>query len=154
MPSTHVWSNVESPGSPHFLAQAPPGAQQLRLPDCVIVPHLGQLLESVGVGVLVFVSKDTWTLWNDMTIYLFCLCILFGYIIHLKSSLATRGHCESIQSKTLVKQVVLSFIPLTGLNNHKRTFAGLDALEPRVIKVRVAAVSILLSPSTARGAAT
>ena len=34
-------SNVESPSSPHFLFQVPPGAQQLRLPFFLTVPHLG-----------------------------------------------------------------------------------------------------------------
>ena len=41
MPSPHVWPKLESPTSPHFLNQAPPRAQQLRLPDFLVVPHLG-----------------------------------------------------------------------------------------------------------------
>ena len=40
MPSVHVWSNCVSPRSPHFLNQAPPRAQQLRLPDSLVKPHL------------------------------------------------------------------------------------------------------------------
>ena len=40
MPSSQVCSNVESPLLPHLLNQAPPLAQQLRLPDFLIVAHL------------------------------------------------------------------------------------------------------------------
>ena len=43
MPSTQVWPTFESPASPHFWNQAPPRAQQLRLPDLFAVPHLEQL---------------------------------------------------------------------------------------------------------------
>ena len=39
-PSPHVWLYFDSPTSPHFSNQAPPRAQQLRLPDCFIMPHL------------------------------------------------------------------------------------------------------------------
>ena len=39
-PSNHVCWNLESPGSPQFLNHAPPVAQQLRLPDFLMVPHL------------------------------------------------------------------------------------------------------------------
>jgi len=39
MPSSHVCSKFSE--FPHFLNQEPPGAQQLRLPDFVLVPHLG-----------------------------------------------------------------------------------------------------------------
>ena len=42
MPSIHVWSTCVSPTSPQFLNQAPPRAQQLRLPNFLTVPHLGQ----------------------------------------------------------------------------------------------------------------
>ena len=40
MPSVHVWSNFGSPASPQFMNQAPPRAQQLRLPDFLVIPHL------------------------------------------------------------------------------------------------------------------
>ena len=40
-PSIHVCSKFDSSGSPHFLNQAPPRAQQLRLPVLAMVPHLG-----------------------------------------------------------------------------------------------------------------
>ena len=51
LPSNHVWSNFESPGSPHWLNQAPPGAQQLSLPDLLKMPHLGHTsLIAVVVG--------------------------------------------------------------------------------------------------------
>ena len=44
MPSIHVLLKLESPSSPHFLNQAPPRAQQLGLPDCLTVPHLGHVV--------------------------------------------------------------------------------------------------------------
>ena len=50
MPSSHVCSNVVSPTSPHCLNQAPPRAQQLNLPDFLVVPHLGQT-SSIIVGI-------------------------------------------------------------------------------------------------------
>ena len=56
MPSAHVCSNIESLESPHFLNQAPPRAQQLRLPDFLVVPHLGHPVLLLGADVLVVVS--------------------------------------------------------------------------------------------------
>ena len=44
MPSAHVCSNFVSPASPHFSNQAPPRAQQLRVPDPFVVPHLAHAL--------------------------------------------------------------------------------------------------------------
>ena len=44
MPSIHRYGKLASPKSPHFLNQVPPGAQQLSLPDFLIVPHWGQTL--------------------------------------------------------------------------------------------------------------
>ena len=44
MPSVHVWSTCVSPASPQFLNQAPPRAQQLRLPNFLVMPHLWHLL--------------------------------------------------------------------------------------------------------------
>merc|ERR1719174_3631420 len=39
-PSTHVYSVLELRLVPHFLNQAPPGAQQLSLPDFLMAAHL------------------------------------------------------------------------------------------------------------------
>ena len=51
MPSVHVYTNLESPGSPQFLNQAPPGAQQLSLP--ALVPQMGHTTTEAMVGVVV-----------------------------------------------------------------------------------------------------
>ena len=51
-PSTHVCSNFKSPALPQFLNQAPPGAQQLRFPDFLTVPHLKHM-GPVGVTAVV-----------------------------------------------------------------------------------------------------
>ena len=52
MPCVHVWSKFESPVFPHLLNQAPPRAQQLRLPEFLTVPHLVHMgLTVVVVGV-------------------------------------------------------------------------------------------------------
>ena len=51
-PSSHVWSKLESPSSPHFLNQEPPRAQQLSFPDFLLVPHLkhtGPTFDAVAV---------------------------------------------------------------------------------------------------------
>ena len=53
MPSNHVWSNFESPGFPHLLNQVPPGAQQLRFPDFLRVPHFRHSLLFVAVLVAI-----------------------------------------------------------------------------------------------------
>ena len=53
MPSTHVWSNFLSPASPQFLNQAPPRAQQLRLPNSWVVPHLPHTLPLRAVDRLI-----------------------------------------------------------------------------------------------------
>ena len=50
MPSYHVCSKFESPGSPHFRNQLPPRAQQLSLP-ALLVAHLGHVTER-GVAVV------------------------------------------------------------------------------------------------------
>ena len=39
IPSTHVWRTLKSPALPQLLYQAPPGAQQLGLPDCLKWAH-------------------------------------------------------------------------------------------------------------------
>ena len=55
MPSLHVWSNFVLPAFPQLLNQAPPRAQQLRLPDFLLAPHLTHLLLSFIAGALVFI---------------------------------------------------------------------------------------------------
>ena len=40
LPSNHVCAVLELSLAPQFLNQAPPGAQQLSLPDFLMVPHL------------------------------------------------------------------------------------------------------------------
>ena len=54
MPSNHVYSPFAFPALPHFLYQAPPGAQQLRLPDFLLVPHFGH----AELGLLVVVVVE------------------------------------------------------------------------------------------------
>ena len=46
-PSIHVYSTFALPPFPHILNQAPPGAQQLTLPDFLKVPHLGHVIGDV-----------------------------------------------------------------------------------------------------------
>ena len=43
-PSNHMWSAFLLPAPPQFLYQAPPGAQQLTLPDFLNVPHFGHIM--------------------------------------------------------------------------------------------------------------
>ena len=43
MPSDHVWSTFVFPASPQFLNQEPPRAQQLSLPDFLVVPHFAHV---------------------------------------------------------------------------------------------------------------
>ena len=43
-PSDHLWSAFPSPKPPQPLNQAPPGAQQLALPDFLKVPHFEQAM--------------------------------------------------------------------------------------------------------------
>ena len=53
-PSAHVWSVLELSLVPQFSNQAPPGAQQLGLPDFLMIAHLGHtgaLLVAVTTGV-------------------------------------------------------------------------------------------------------
>ena len=54
MPAIHVCSVLELPLVPQFLNQAPPGAQQLSLPDLWMTAHLGHtgaILVAVPAGV-------------------------------------------------------------------------------------------------------
>ena len=60
-PSTHVWSVSELPLIPQFSNQAPPGAQQLSLPDFLRAAHLGHMgvifvAVTAGVGVQILVK--------------------------------------------------------------------------------------------------
>ena len=50
-PSNHVCSVLELLIVPHLLNQAPPGAQQLSLPDFLVVPHL-EHMEPIDVSVV------------------------------------------------------------------------------------------------------
>ena len=50
-PSNHLWSTFLLRAPPQFLNQAPPGAQQLYLPDFSNVPHLGHVIVLVTVEV-------------------------------------------------------------------------------------------------------
>ena len=56
-PSNHLWSKFSLRAPAQFLNQAPPGAQQLLLPDFSNVPHLGHgsvlaIAEVMMAGVL------------------------------------------------------------------------------------------------------
>ena len=51
-PSNHLCSTFLSWAPPHFLNQAPPGAQQLTLPDFANVPHLGHVIVLAIVEVI------------------------------------------------------------------------------------------------------
>ena len=58
-PSAHVWSTFVSPASPQFLNQEPPRAQQLRLPNFLVIPHLRHTeLGIIGVGMVGIVYGD------------------------------------------------------------------------------------------------
>ena len=57
MPSAHVWSNVVSPASPHFLNQVPSRAQQLRVPT-LLVPHLTHVFPLLSADRLVMVGTS------------------------------------------------------------------------------------------------
>ena len=52
IPSAHVWFNFESLESPHLLNQAPPGAQQLEMPDSLLMEHFGHVRMTEGVCAL------------------------------------------------------------------------------------------------------
>ena len=68
-PSNHLCSTFLLPAPPQFLNQAPPGAQQLTLPDFANMPHFGHdmmlavveamagVLTAVRIGVLVMSSR-------------------------------------------------------------------------------------------------
>ena len=66
-PSDHLWSTFLLPNPPQLLNQAPPGAQQLALPDFRNVPHLGHVivrpiiagvLTDVLIGILAMSSRS------------------------------------------------------------------------------------------------
>jgi len=75
-PSDHMYSTFFLPTPPQLLNQAPPGAQQLTLPDFRNVPHLGHVLvrskfeviEAVLTDVLVgflAMSSRSGIVWRD-----------------------------------------------------------------------------------------
>ena len=57
-PSNHLWSTFLLRSCPQFLNQAPPGAQQLTLPDFANMPHLGHAMVFITVAVMAGVMAD------------------------------------------------------------------------------------------------
>ena len=57
-PANHLWSTFLLRAPPQFLNQAPPGAQQLFLPDFSNVPHLGHLIVLAIVEAMAGVLTD------------------------------------------------------------------------------------------------
>ena len=57
-PSIHLCSTFLFPAPPQFLNQAPPGAQQLTLPDFSNVPHFGHVIVLAFAAVMVGVLTD------------------------------------------------------------------------------------------------
>ena len=53
-PSDHLWAIFLLPTAPQLLNQAPPGAQQLNLPDFFLITHLGHTrpIDAVMVSVV------------------------------------------------------------------------------------------------------
>ena len=61
-PSNHVYSVFELSAVPQFLNQAPPGAQQLILPDFLMVPHLEHMKPIVVTVAVVAAGVRMWIL--------------------------------------------------------------------------------------------
>ena len=57
-PSDHLGPTFLLPTSPQFLNQAPPGAQQLALPDFLNVPHFRHVIVLTVVRVLTMSSRS------------------------------------------------------------------------------------------------
>ena len=62
VPSTQLWSTFLLSAPPQFLYQAPPGAQQLALPDFTNVPHFGHILVLAIVGEMTAVLAIMWAI--------------------------------------------------------------------------------------------
>ena len=58
-PSNHLWSKILLRTPPPFLNQAPPGAQQLSLPDFSNVLHFGHVISLPGVMDVVLMLTST-----------------------------------------------------------------------------------------------
>ena len=57
-PSDHLWSTFLLTDPPQFVYQAPPGAQQLTLPDFKNVPHFEHVIVLAIIEVTVAVMTD------------------------------------------------------------------------------------------------
>ena len=55
-PSNHLWPAFLLLALPQFLYQAPPGAQQLTLPDVLNVPHFEHVVSMLMTSVLVLIG--------------------------------------------------------------------------------------------------
>ena len=67
-PSNHLWPTFLLPAPPQFLYQAPPGAQQLALPDLWNVAHFGHVISFLELEVMAGVLVVTGVLIDTPTI--------------------------------------------------------------------------------------
>ena len=164
MPSAHVWPNFGSLPSPHCLNQAPPGAQQLRLPDFLAIAHFGHaslLLARCGViavegPVRIYaheLNTMKWAVLGECVRELNkntdrkTLAIDDSRNAFITDNKAPR----SIIAQVLQKVKILLFISI--YISQQRTFAGLDALGPCMIKAGVTNTTAFLEPGTTGSAA-
>jgi len=68
MPSCHVCWNAVLPVAPQFPNQEPPRAQQLSLPDLLMVPHARHMGPAVVVGANVQASTPSNQLWSNFVL--------------------------------------------------------------------------------------
>ena len=139
-----------SPTSPQLLNQAPPRAQQVRLPDVPLIPHLAHPpLVFAAAGCIVNGSVGECGGWHDAINaninaiashrFRFMVRIAFGNLIKA-SRCMTRypSECQLVANPGRLQLTVTS----------------LNALDPGMIKLRVASISALLEPGSAASTTT
>ena len=93
MPSTHVCSVLELPLAPQLLNQAPPGAQQLSLPDFLMITHLGHTGAILVVAGTASIDTQTLIQYAQATTstqrktYNFTFCMPWSYLFRRPASL-------------------------------------------------------------------
>ena len=103
MPSSHVYLNSGLSLRPQFPNQAPPGAQQLSLLNCLKLPHL----EHLGLGVVVILAVVSLAAGGNEWAHISIQILVTNYVMcRQASNTAELCYCTFTSGQALVPSVL------------------------------------------------